>query len=121
MGRDGLLDAVILDPQPEYVVDIVLAAVRWVEGRDPRPCDAPPSTPAGAAEPVGQPHRRRLSGVLAVRLHAPGAELRRTGSYPRASGTAGAYPGRWLRRMPHRPAYRDRRGLARDASGHARA
>jgi peroxiredoxin len=35
VGRDGLLDAVILEPEPEYVVDIVLAAVRRAEGRDP--------------------------------------------------------------------------------------
>jgi peroxiredoxin len=55
VGRDGLLDAVILDPEPEYVVDIVLAAVRRAEGRDPDVVDAPPPTPAGAAEPVGQP------------------------------------------------------------------
>lgn len=55
VGRDGLLDAVILDPEPEYVVDIVLAAVLRAEGRDPDRVDAPPSTPAGAAEPAGQP------------------------------------------------------------------
>ena len=55
VGRDGLLDAVILDPEPEYVVDIVLAAVRRAEGHDPDLLDAPPSTPAGAEEPAEQP------------------------------------------------------------------
>ena len=49
VGRDGLLDAVILDPEPEYVVDIVLAAVRRAEGRDPDLVDASPSTPAPSA------------------------------------------------------------------------
>ena len=47
VGRDGLLDAVILEPEPEYVVDIVLAAVRRAEGRDP---DLAP-----AEETAGQP------------------------------------------------------------------
>jgi peroxiredoxin len=56
VGRDGLVDAVILDPEPEYVVDIVLAAVRRAEGRDPDLVDASTSTPAsGTAEPAGQP------------------------------------------------------------------
>jgi peroxiredoxin len=34
VGRDGIIDAVIHDPEPEYVVDIVLAAVRRAEGRE---------------------------------------------------------------------------------------
>jgi peroxiredoxin len=56
VGRDGRLNAVILDPEPEYVVDIVLAAVRRAEGGDPDLVDAPPLTPSpGATEPAGQP------------------------------------------------------------------
>jgi peroxiredoxin len=45
VGRDGIIDAVIHDPEPEYVVDIVLAAVRRAEGReeDDQPGAAPPS------------------------------------------------------------------------------
>ena len=46
VGRDGLLDAVILEPEPEYVVDIVLAAVRRAEGRDPD-LASPPEETAG--------------------------------------------------------------------------
>ena len=45
-GRDGLLDAVIQEPEPEYVVDIVLAAVRRAEGRDPD-LASPPEETAG--------------------------------------------------------------------------
>jgi len=55
VGQDGLLDAIILDPETEYVVDIVLAAVRRAEGRDPDQVDAPTSTPAPPEEPAGQP------------------------------------------------------------------
>jgi len=55
VGQDGLLDAIILDPESEYVVDIVLAAVRRAEGRDPDLVDAPSSTPAPPEEPAGQP------------------------------------------------------------------
>ena len=55
VGRDGLLDAVILDPEPEYVVDIVLAAVRRAEGRDPDLDGSEPGPSTGAAEPAGQP------------------------------------------------------------------
>ena len=54
-GQDGQLDAIILDPETEYVVDIVLAAVRRAEGRDPDRVDAPTSTPAPPEEPAGQP------------------------------------------------------------------
>lgn len=45
VGRDGIIDAVIYDPEPEYVVDIVLAAVRRAEGReeDEQPGVAPAS------------------------------------------------------------------------------
>ena len=46
VGRDGLLDAVIQEPEPEYVVDIVLAAVRRAEGRDPD-LASPPEETAG--------------------------------------------------------------------------
>jgi len=46
VGHDGLLDAVILEPEPEYVVDIVLAAVRRAEGRDPD-LASPPEETAG--------------------------------------------------------------------------
>ena len=55
VGQDGQLDAIILDPETEYVVDIVLAAVRRAEGRDPDRVDAPTSTPAPPEEPAGQP------------------------------------------------------------------
>jgi peroxiredoxin len=55
VGQDGLLDAIILDPEPEYVVDIVLAAVRRAEGRDPDLVDAPTATPPPPEEPAGQP------------------------------------------------------------------
>ena len=55
VGQDGLLDAIILDPESEYVVDIVLAAVRRAEGRDPDLVDAPSSTPAPPEERAGQP------------------------------------------------------------------
>jgi len=55
LGQDGQLDAIILDPETEYVVDIVLAAVRRAEGRDPDRVDAPTSTPAPPEEPAGQP------------------------------------------------------------------
>jgi peroxiredoxin len=56
VGRDGLLDAVILEPEPEYVVDIVLAAVRRAEGRDPDLLDESEPMPRSAAtEPAGQP------------------------------------------------------------------
>ena len=56
VGRDGLLDAVILDPEPEYVVDIVLAAVRRAEGHDPDLVESPQAGPStGAAEPAEQP------------------------------------------------------------------
>ena len=56
VGRDGLLDAVILEPEPEYVVDIVLAAVRRAEGRDPDLLDeSEPMPKSGATEPAGQP------------------------------------------------------------------
>jgi peroxiredoxin len=34
IGRDGLIGAIISDPEPEYAADIVLAAVRRAEGRD---------------------------------------------------------------------------------------
>jgi peroxiredoxin Q/BCP len=34
VGRDGAIDAIISDPEPEYAADIVLAAVRRAEGRD---------------------------------------------------------------------------------------
>lgn len=46
VGRDGLLDAIIWDPEPEYVVDIVLAAVRRAEGADPDLVEAAQATPA---------------------------------------------------------------------------
>lgn len=55
VGRDGVLDAVILDPEPEYVVDIVLAAVRRAEGKDPDLVDEAPSGPSAAPEAAGQP------------------------------------------------------------------
>jgi len=57
LGRDGLLDAIILDPEPEYVVDIVLAAVRRAEGRDPDLAEpASPDTEApSAGETAEQP------------------------------------------------------------------
>jgi peroxiredoxin len=56
VGRDGLLNAIILDPEPEYMVDIVLAAVRRAEGRDPDLADQS-SSPAEASteETAGQP------------------------------------------------------------------
>jgi len=34
VGRDGRIAAIIADPEPDYAVDIVLAAVRRAEGRD---------------------------------------------------------------------------------------
>jgi peroxiredoxin len=34
VDRDGRIAAIISDPEPEYAVDIVLAAVRRAEGRD---------------------------------------------------------------------------------------
>jgi thioredoxin-dependent peroxiredoxin len=37
VGRDGLLRAVLHDPDPDYAADIVLAAVRRAEGLDPEP------------------------------------------------------------------------------------
>jgi len=55
VGRDGLLDATILDPEPDYVVDIVLAAVRRAEGRDPDAVDASSSTATPPEETAGQP------------------------------------------------------------------
>jgi len=55
VGRDGLVDAIILDPEQEYVVDIILAAVRRAEGRDPDLLDASSSTAAPPEEPAGQP------------------------------------------------------------------
>lgn len=55
VGQDGLVDAIIRDPETEYVVDIILAAVRRAEGRDPDLVDAPSSTPAPPEEPAGQP------------------------------------------------------------------
>jgi len=57
VGPDGLLDAIILDPEPEYVVDIVLAAVRRAEGRDPdlaEPASPGTETPS-AGETAEQP------------------------------------------------------------------
>jgi peroxiredoxin len=33
LGRDGIIDAILVDPDPEYAVDIALAAVRRAEGR----------------------------------------------------------------------------------------
>jgi peroxiredoxin len=56
VGQAGLLDAVISDPEPEYVVDIVLAAVRRAEGRDPDLADAPPNAPpASTAQETAEP------------------------------------------------------------------
>ena len=54
-GRDGLVDAIILDPEPEYVVDIVLAAVRRADGRDPDLVDASSSTAAPPEDSAEQP------------------------------------------------------------------
>jgi peroxiredoxin len=44
-GRDGLIDAIISDPEPDYAADIVLAAVRRAEGHDE---DVEPAAPASA-------------------------------------------------------------------------
>ena len=57
VGRDGLLNAIILDPAPEYVVDIVLAAVRRAEGRDPDLAEpaSPGTEPPSARETAEQP------------------------------------------------------------------
>jgi peroxiredoxin Q/BCP len=46
VGRDGRVAAIIADPEPEYAVDIVLAAARRAEGRDD---DAQPPGPPEAA------------------------------------------------------------------------
>ena len=54
-GRDGLVDAIILDPEPEYVVDIVLAAVRRADGGDPDLVDASSSTAAPPEDSAEQP------------------------------------------------------------------
>lgn len=48
VGRDGLIDAIISDPESEYVVDIVLAAVRRAEGADPDLAEPTQATPATA-------------------------------------------------------------------------
>jgi peroxiredoxin len=46
VGRDGLIDAIISDPEPDYAADIVLAAVRRAEGHDEE--DVESAAPASA-------------------------------------------------------------------------
>jgi peroxiredoxin len=52
VGRDGQVDAIIADPEPEYVVDIVLAAVRRAEGRDPDAAEPPSAKEAPEQSPA---------------------------------------------------------------------
>lgn len=59
VGQDGLLQAVLRDPDPEYAADLVLAAARRAEGLDDEPPaaeDAPPSAPAPEAATAGSPN-----------------------------------------------------------------
>jgi peroxiredoxin len=46
VSREGLIDAIISDPEPDYAADIVLAAVRRAEGRDEE--NVEPAAPASA-------------------------------------------------------------------------
>jgi peroxiredoxin len=44
VGTDGVINAIIAEPEPEYLVDIILAAVRRAQGRDE---DDNPATGSG--------------------------------------------------------------------------
>jgi peroxiredoxin len=51
-GRDGRLAAIISDPEPDYAVEIVLAAARRAEGRDAEDRDGEDASPTPDQQPT---------------------------------------------------------------------